>query len=191
MFHPRKAQFLLAFLLLSFLSESKAERAFDRHSRSRGLLFGWGHSWKHGLPGYGKTETDIAFVAFHPQMGWFVTDSLELYGEGTLLTYHEPHFAVSGGAVGLAGRYHFWNDRRWIPYLSLGGGILWSSLDVKEIDRVFNFQVVYGAGIRWKRPKGPGWIFELRNHHISNAGTAGENLGINAAVILVGIEWIR
>jgi hypothetical protein len=30
----------------------------------------------------------------------------------------------------------------------------------------------------------------VRNHHISNAGTKGENLGLNAFVLLVGVEWL-
>jgi len=38
--------------------------------------------------------------------------------------------------------------------------------------------------------KGPHWVLEFRNHHTSNAGTAGENLGINAATVLVGVNWI-
>lgn len=181
----------LCFFSATLLAQSGAAPVFDSDSGSRGLLFGWGHSWKHGLPGYGKTETDIEFFAFHPQMGWFVADLLELYGEGTLLGYHKPQAAISAGAVGIAGRLHFWNDRRWVPYATFGVGVLWTSLEAMEIDRTFNFQVVYGAGVRWKRTAGPGWIFELRNHHISNAGTAGENLGVNAAVLLIGIEWIR
>ena len=54
---------------------------------------GWGHSW---TPGYGKTKSDVQFVAFHPQLGRFVTNHLELYGEGTLFLYSQPD-AVGGG----------------------------------------------------------------------------------------------
>jgi hypothetical protein len=61
---------------------------------------------------------------------------------------------------------------------------------VKEIDRIFNFQVVAGVGVRFVPRKGPGWIIEFRNHHISNAGTAGENLGINAATVVAGVQWV-
>ena len=56
---------------------------------------GWGHSW---TPGYGKTKSDVQFVAFHPQLGRFVTNHLELYGEGTLFLYSQPETAVGGGA---------------------------------------------------------------------------------------------
>ena len=157
---------------------------------TRGLAWGWGHTWKHGVPGYGKTETDLGFAAFHPQLGRFLTDHLELYGEGTLLVYHAPTLAVAGGVAGLGVRYHLWSERSWTPYFTGGAGLLWTSLDAPEIDRVFNGQLLYGAGIRWVPPRGPGWIVELRNHHISNAGTAGENLGLNAVALVAGVQWV-
>jgi hypothetical protein len=163
---------------------------FDSDSRTRGLSFGWGHSWSAGLPGYGKTQSDIQSIAFHPQMGWFVTSRLELYGEGTLLVHIQPA-AISGGLAGVAGRYHFRNDRNWTPYVSAGAGLLWTSLEVEEIDRVFNFQLLLGIGVRvFPKKRGASWIFEFRNFHISNAGTAGENLGVNSATILAGVAWI-
>ena len=157
---------------------------------TRGLAWGWGHTWQHGVPGYGKTKTDLGFAAFHPQLGRFLTDHLELYGEGTLLVYHAPTPAVAGGIAGLGARYHLWRERSWTPYFAGGAGLLWTSLDVPEIDRVFNGQLLYGAGIRWVPPRGPGWIVELRNHHISNAGTAGENLGLNAVALVAGVQWV-
>ena len=157
---------------------------------TRGLSAGWGHAWRYGVPGYGKTESDVRFAAFHPQLGRFVTDHLELHGEGTLLLYDQPARAASGGLAGLGGRYHVWRDRPWTPYVAGGAGLLWTSLDVPEIDRVFNFQLVYGVGLRTVPRRGPGLIVELRNHHISNAGTAGENLGLNAAVVVAGVQWV-
>ena len=50
---------------------------------TRTLAGGWGHSWLRGWPGYGKAVSDIQYFGFYPQMGWFVTNWLELYGEGT------------------------------------------------------------------------------------------------------------
>lgn len=160
---------------------------FDADSRTRGLAGGWGHSWS---PFFGKTRSDIGFVAFHPQMGWFLTDRIELYGEATLFLYHQPRARVTAGLGGLAGRVHFWNDRALTPYIVAGVGLLWTSLDVREIDRIFNFQHFGGIGLRWAPLRGPGVIVELRNHHISNAGTAGENLGVNAGTIVAGVQWI-
>ena len=58
-----------------------------RGYRTRTLAGGWGHSWLHGWPGYGKAISDIRYFGFYPQMGWFVTNWLELYGEGTVHVY--------------------------------------------------------------------------------------------------------
>src|SRR5688572_31805501 len=54
-----------------------------RSYRTRALAGGWGHSWLHGWPGHGKAISDIQHVGFYPQLGWFVANWLELYGEGT------------------------------------------------------------------------------------------------------------
>ena len=157
---------------------------------TRGLAGGAGYAWRYGVPGFGKTESDVRFLAFHPQLGRFVTDRLEVYGEGTLLLYGRPAPAVGGGLAGLGGRYHFRPDRPWTPYVVGISGLFWTTLDVPEIDRVFNFQLAYGLGVRLVPPRGPGLVVELRNHHISNAGTAGENLGLNAVTLLAGVQWV-
>ncbi len=178
---------LILLLALTPVTATAQQTRLASGNWTRGLAGGWGHSW---TPGYGKTESDVQFVAFHPQLGHFVSDHLEIYGEGTLLLYSEPSVAIGGGLAGLGGRYHFWNDRGWTPYLTGMAGLLWTNLDIPEIDRVFNFQLIYGLGFRVVPPRGPGLIVELRNHHISNAGTAGENLGVNAATIIAGVQWV-
>ena len=55
---------------------------------------------------------------------------------------------------------------------------------------IWNFQVVWGAGIKRITRRGPGLMLEFRNHHISNAGTRGENLGVNAAMVVAGVHWV-
>ena len=183
------AVLVLLFVLAPISSVAQPQRLASGYW-TRGLTGGWGHSWKHGVPGYGKTTSDIQFIAFHPQLGRFVTDHLEIYGEGTLLVYTHPDVEIAGGLAGLGGRYHFWHDRAWTPYVGGVAGLIWTGLDVPELDRTFNFQLAYGLGVRVVPRRGPGWIVEFRNHHISNAGTAGENLGINAATILAGVQWV-
>jgi lipid A 3-O-deacylase len=183
-----KSVVLVAATSLSLCASARADDpAFSEGTRTRGLVGGAGHSWR---PIFGKTRSDITFVAFNPRMGWFVTDRLELYGEGTLFLYTEPEAAVAAGLGGLSGRYYLRTSGAWIPYVHAGAGLLWTSLEVPEIDRIFNFQLFVGIGWRQTRARGPSLVFEFRNHHISNAGTAGKNLGINAATILAGVEWV-
>ena len=157
---------------------------------TRALAGGWGHSWLHGWPGHGKAISDIQYVGFYPQMGWFVTNWLELYGEGTAHVYFRPHTAVLGGVVGIGGRHYFLRDRHWVPYYFLSSGMVWTSLDAPELDRIWNFQVVWGVGVKRIVRRGPALMLEFRNHHISNAGTRGENLGVNAATVVVGAHWV-
>ena len=182
--------FLLLILVLVPAVSAGQEPRLAVGNWTRGLVAGRGHDWKHGIPGYGKTESDASFAAFHPQLGRFVTNHLEIYGEGTLLLYERPARSVAAGLAGLGGRYHVWRDRQWTPDVVGITGLLWTSLDVPEIDRVFNFQLVYGLGVRVVPRRGPGLLIEFRNHHISNAGTAGENLSLNAATIIAGVQWV-
>ncbi len=162
-------------------------RSFEAGDRTRGLIGGVGLGYK---PPWAPTESDVTFAAFHPRLGWFVHDRIELFGEATLFVYDEPKLDVSAGAGMLAGRYYLRTSGRWIPYVYGGVGLLWTSLDVIEIDRTYNFQHFVGFGWRQNRPSGPRLVVELRNHHISNAGTAGDNLGVNAVVALAGVEWV-
>ena len=163
------------------------DRPFEKGDRTRGLIGGLGVGYK---PPWAPTESDVGFAAFHPRMGWFVHDRIEMYGEATLFVYGEPALDVSAGAGALAGRYYLRTSGGWIPYIHGGAGLLWTSLDVIEIDRSLNFQHFVGIGWRQNKVRGPRLAFEVRNHHISNAGTAGENLGVNAIVGLAGVEWI-
>ena len=88
-----------------------------RGYRTRTLAGGWGHSWLHGWPGYAKAVSDIQYFGFYPQIGWLVTNWLELYGEGTAHVYYRPHTAILGGVVGIGGRHYFLRDRPWTPVL--------------------------------------------------------------------------
>ena len=162
----------------------------DRGARARTLAAGWGSAWRFGIPGYGKTRTDATFLAFHPGLGWFVFDRFELGGEATVFRYFRPRSAVTAGLAGLGLRFHLTDRGRLLPFVSGGAGFLWTSLDIPELDRVFNGQLYYGAGVRLLVAGNPSWRIEIRNHHISNAGTSGANLGLNAFVLIVGADWL-
>ena len=153
-------------------------------------LPGWGTAWEFGVPGYGKTTSDVRFVAFHPGLGWFVANRSELFGEAAVFWYSRPHSALAVGPLAIGARHHFWDRGRLLPFVSAGAGLIFTTLDIPELDRRFNGQLLYGGGVRWLRERGPHWRLELRNHHISNAGTSGANLGLNTFMLLVSAEWL-
>ena len=145
----------------------------------------------HGWPGYARTVSDIKYLGFYPQMGWFVTNWLELYGEGTAHVSCPPHAAILGGVVGIGGRHYFLRDRQWTPLFVAG------RRDGLDVPRGAGSRP--GSGIsRWcggrvsnvSLAAGQGLMLEFRNHHISNAGTRGQNLGVNAAMVVVGVHWV-
>jgi hypothetical protein len=173
--------------ILSATDVAAQDRPFERGNRTRGLVGGWGVGYH---PPWAVADSDVTFAAFHPRMGWFIEDRIELYGEATVFLYTEPSSEITAGLGGLAGRLYLRDSGNWIPYLHGGIGLLWTSLEIRNIDSVFNYQHFVGVGWRQNRPRGPRLVFELRNHHISNAGTAGKNLGVNALVALSGVEWI-
>ena len=177
-------------LLVAAPAYAQQETLLARGNWTRALAGGWGHAWKYGVPGYGKTTSDVELVAFQPQLGRFLTSRLEMFGEGTLHLYYRPTLDVSAGAAGLGGRYHFSNNQAWTPYVTMAAGLIWTSLEVAELDRTFNFQVQYGLGFRQVTTRGPGLMLELRGHHISNGGTKGENRGLNTLLVVVGVHWV-
>ena len=161
-----------------------------RGYRTRALAGSAGHMWRAGWNDATLATTDALFVGFHPQLGWFQTSHLELFGEGTLHVYARPRAAIFAGLMGIGARWHVFDDRAWTPYATVAAGFGWTNLAIAEIDRVFNFQVVWGGGLRQLTRKGPGWLIEFRNHHISNAGTRAPNIGINSATLVAGVHWV-
>ena len=108
---PKKLLMLgMAFVLSLPIPASGDDQTVGAGTRTRGLIGGWGHSWR---PVFGKTRSVVTFAAFQPRMGWYVTDRIELYGEGTLFLYDHPSTAVAAGLGGLAGRYYLKTSGRW------------------------------------------------------------------------------
>jgi Lipid A 3-O-deacylase (PagL) len=75
------------------------------------------------------------------------------------------------------------------PYVAAAAGVVWFTRAVPVAgSRAFNFTLEMGGGVRWQyRPKDAlriGYKF----HHLSNAYTAVQNPGLDAAVFLVGYE---
>ncbi len=98
----RQAAALSLLIVLAPGAVAAQETRLASGNWTRGLAGGWGHSWTAGVIGDGTTNSGVQFVAFHPQLGRFVTDHLEFYGEGTLLVYHRPSLAVAGGLASSA-----------------------------------------------------------------------------------------
>ena len=105
-----------------------------RGYRTRALAGGWGHSWLNGWPGYGKAISDIQ-IAFYPQMGWFVTNWLELDGGGRRMCTSSPHRCPRRRRRYRRPTLLPSGPARDADYV-LGGGMVWMLLEAPELDRI-------------------------------------------------------
>jgi hypothetical protein len=133
-----------------------------------GLRYGWILTGPRG-PGFlkGRFEYAVdavpAFLVFQP--------ANTAYGAGI-----DP--------VGL--KWNFAGRGRWSPYLELAGGVLFTSHDVPPGTSAVNFLSSLALGTHLLGP-GYDWSLEARYMHISNAGLATPNPGINTLQIRIGI----
>lgn len=78
------------------------------------------------------------------------------------------------------------------PWLGIIGGALYFTERVPTTQASrFNFTASGEVGVRFGRPTEPGVTIAYRFHHISNAGTAGENPGVASHLITVGVHHPR
>jgi Lipid A 3-O-deacylase (PagL) len=68
-------------------------------------------------------------------------------------------------------------------------GAVWFTRDVPVIDsRAFNYTFEWGGGLRWQVRHREALRFGCKFHHLSNAYSAPQNPGLDAAVLLIGYE---
>lgn len=143
--------------------------------------------------------TNRSAVYFLPQVGWVLHDPFDagswsgnftLFLEPQLAHYFQPFSASAfGGVVGL--KYNFLSYGRWVPFWDLGVGGLWTDLAprIRELSTQGNFLLQSGPGLQYFMTRTTAWTFGIRLHHSSNAGLGARNLGLNAALMYVGMSF--
>lgn len=140
----------------------------DTGAFNAGLRYGWILTRPH-LPGFLRGRFEYAvdavplFLAFQP------TDTA---------------FGVGFDPLGL--KWNFQRHGRISPYLELTGGVLFTNHDVPTGTNTVNFMPQAAFGMHILRGRNNVSV-ELRYMHISNAGLATPNPGINTVQIRVGI----
>ena len=77
------------------------------------------------------------------------------------------------------------------PYAEFAGGPFWTDLGgrIREEANQFNFVLTGGVGVSWFLTPQLALNAGYRFHHISNAGTAFPNLGLNASLPFGGFSF--
>jgi hypothetical protein len=131
--------------------------------------------------------------------GWVITDP---HGPGFLrgrfeyavdavpvFVVFQPRNTAYGAAVNpFALIWNFDTDGRVVPYIELGGGVLFTNTQVPQGTSRINFTTAGAVGVHILARKVT-WSADVRFMHISNAGLNSANPGINTVQLRLGLGW--
>ena len=189
---------LFAFLLLacSLASAQQSSKPLDNQPWELGWWFvGGGFS----VPG-GTKDTKAFNTAL--RVGKVLTDD---HGGGFLRGNFEwsadviPFYALvlpaktayGGGFNPVNLKWNFSSSPRTVPYVELGGGVLFTNTEVPAGTSAVNFLTHATAGFQFFYGKREALTVTTRYEHISNAGLAVPNPGINTVQFQLGLNWFK
>lgn len=140
----------------------------DTGIMNAGLRYGWVITGQH-LPSFLRGRFEYA------------VDAVPLY-----LIFQPADTAYGVGFNPLGLKWNFERHGRLSPYLELSGGTLFTSHDVPTGTNTVNFTSAAALGTHILGARN-NWSIELRYLHISNAGLATPNPGINTVQVRLGI----
>jgi Lipid A 3-O-deacylase (PagL) len=110
----------------------------------------------------------------------------------TYVTTCSRRWVYGGGLSPVGFRWNFLPRRSLQPLLVAHGGFMGSTQQIPIPGAgTFNFTFDMGTGFEWYRTQSRSLRFEWRYHHISNAGTASANPGIDSGLFQVSYVFGR
>jgi hypothetical protein len=101
----------------------------------------------------------------------------------------QPANTAYGAAINPFGLiWNFDTHGRVVPYVDLGGGVLFTNTQVPAGTSRINFTTAGAVGVHFLTDKLT-WTADVRLMHISNAGLATPNPGINTLQLRLGVGW--
>lgn len=184
-----KAALLLLCSFGMFSTTASAQSMPEMHSGTKEieLFIAGGHSVAGGRSNTGVFQAGARFgrVLFRAPAGnlEYSIDFIPIY----LITQVQNAYGVSFTPFNL--KYNFTGFSHAVPYLELGGGVLFTNHDVPDGTNAVNFTPQAGLGVQLPlRPRSNDYIgVALKYIHISNAGLATPNPGVNTIQIKLSI----
>jgi hypothetical protein len=135
-----------------------------------GFRYGWVITAPHG-PGFLRGRFEYA------------VDAVPVF------VLFQPTNTAYGAAVNpFALIWDFDTHGRFVPYLDLGGGALFTDKQVPAGTSRINFTTAGAVGVHFLAGK-MNWTADVRFMHISNAGLEKPNPGINTVQLRLGVGW--
>ena len=181
---------LLLFWLLLLPAFCIAQAAPEQGGREVQIWMGGGHSVPGGKKNTGAFNAGLRY-------GWILTGThfpgflrgrfeYALDAVPVFLVFQPANTAYGMGFDPLGLKWNFERHGRFSPYLEITGGTLFTNHNVPAGANAVNFtdQAALGTHILGAKYN---WSLELRYMHISNAGLARLNPGINTVQVRLGV----
>jgi hypothetical protein len=184
-------------LLCSLLAGAQSSGPLDGKPWDLGVWAGGGFSVSGGTKDtrtvnggvrLGKVLTDDHFGGFPRGNFEWAADLIPLY----YLWQPAPALNTYSAAFNpLNLKWNFTSSAHAIPYLELGGGVLFSNHVVPLNTSHVNFVTHATLGFQFFNNPRRAFTAGVRYEHISNAGLAVPNPGINTVQFQVGMNWFK
>lgn len=152
--------------------------------------------WAGGGHGTNNSQASDKVANVGLRFGWVLTDP---HGPGFLrgrfeyavevvpvfVVVQKTNTAYGAGVNPFALKWELVEHHNLVPYFELGGGTLFTNKDVPELTSSVNFTTTGALGLHFLRSK-YNFSAEVRFMHISNAGLATPNPGINTVQFRIG-----
>jgi len=182
--------FLLAFCLSLLTSLALAQAAPEQGGHEVQIWEGGGHSVSGGRGNTGAFNAGLRYgwVLTGPHLPGFLRGRFEYAVDAVpvFVVFQPANTAFGVGFDPLGLKWNFQRHGRLSPYLELCGGTLFTNHDVPTGTNTVNFtdQAALGVYILGMKHN---VSLELRYMHISNAGLATPNPGINTVQVRLGV----
>jgi len=195
----RTNRFLPAALIFAYLFVAAALSAQDGPQEGGHEVQVWAEGG-HSVPGgtqhteafnlglrYGRVITGPHLPGILRGRFEYTVDAIPAY-----VIFQPAYTAYAAGFDPLGLKWDFERRGRLTPYLELGGGVLFSNHNIPTYTNKVNFSpsAAFGTHILGEKYN---WSVEVRYMHISNAGLAANNPGLNTVQVRVGLGrfWKR
>ena len=152
--------------------------------------------WAGGGHGTNGSQSSDKVMNLGLRFGWVLTDP---HGPGFLrgrfeyavevvpvfVVVQKTNTAYGAGVNPFALKWNFVEHHNIVPYVELGGGTLFTNTNVPERTSSVNFTTSGALGLHFLQSK-YNFSAEVRFMHISNAGLATPNPGINTLQFRIG-----
>jgi len=186
---------ILALLSAAALAQTVPSDSLEQGAWELGLWTGGGHSVSGGTAHSGVWNAGVRVgkvLTVEHGPGWlrgnleYAVDFIPAY-----LLVFPSRTSYAGGFDPFILKWNFTSGRKVAPYLELGGGVLLSLDNVPPGTSNVNFTPQASFGVQIFTREKRAVSLAARYVHISNAGLATPNPGINTIQFSIGYHWFK